>query len=346
MTKLHPLKELFLCRLRIFFREPATIFWVYGFPLLLALGLGIAFRDQPPERIRVDIRRDDPSAAEHVRRLLAAREGFVVALHGVEECATRLRLGKSDITILPGDPFEYIFDPTRPSSLLARTRVDAALQKANGRIDPVRTRDRPVTERGSRYIDFLIPGLLGMNLMGGGLWGVGFVTVDMRVRKLLKRLVATPMRRGHFLAALMGSRLIFMLPELVLLMLFGVLFFDVVIVGSYLGVLLVSTLGAVSFAGLGLLVASRAQKIETISGLVNLVMLPMWLLSGIFFSSERFPDVAQPFIQALPLTMLNDALRAVILEGASLSSQLSELAGLVTWGVGSFIIALKWFRWS
>lgn len=349
MTRYRPLEHLLICRLREFFREPEAIFWVYGFPVLLAVGLGIAFRDKPPDQVRVDVVQEAQAGAPHaerVRQALAARPGFLVEAHPAPECAARLRMARADLTVVPGEHYEYVYDSMRPESVLARARVDEALQKAAGRADAVETADRLVTEPGSRYIDFLIPGLLGMNLMGGGLWGIGFVTVDMRVRKLLKRLVATPMRKTHFLAAMIGSRILFGLPEITLLLASGWLLFNVAVRGSLLSVLLVSMLGAVSFSGLGLLVACRAQKIETVSGLMNLVMLPMWLLSGIFFSSERFPAAAQPFIQALPLTMLNDALRSVILEGAGLASQGMRLAGLAAWGGVSFALALRWFRWN
>lgn len=362
----HPLAALTVTRLREFFREPEAIFWVYGFPVLLAIGLGIAFRDKPPDLTRVDVRIDGaavgaPGASakgDDLMRMLSGIKGLRAApCHG-QECSDRLRLGRTDIVVVSGVVagqgatdearmiVEYVFDPTRPESVLARTRVDEALQRAAGRADPLATRDQPVTQPGSRYIDFLIPGLLGMNLMGGGLWGIGFVIVDMRVRKLLKRLVATPMRRTDFLVSMMTSRIVFMLPEVALLLLAGALLFNVSVRGSLVAVVAVCLLGAVSFAGLGLLVASRAQKIETVSGLMNVVMLPMWLLSGIFFSSDRFPDALQPVIRALPLTMLIDALRAVILEGATLSSQAVRLAGLFLWGGVSFALALRWFRWS
>jgi ABC-2 type transport system permease protein len=347
MTSYHPLSTLLICRLREFFREPEALFWVYGFPVVLAVGLGIAFRDKPPDRIRVDLELSgSPAGVDAALKALSAEAGFMAQVCDQARCAARLRMGRSDITVVPGQPRVYRYDPTRPESLLARARVDDALQRAEGRADIVPTADRLVTQPGSRYIDFLIPGLLGMNLMGGGLWGIGFVTVDMRVRKLLKRLVATPMKRTHFMMALIGSRLIFMLPEVALLLLAGVLFFQVAIAGSLAAVLTVCVLGAISFAGLGLLVASRARKIETVSGLMNFVMLPMWLLSGIFFSSERFPQTVQPLIQVLPLTLLNDALRAVILEGASLASQSARMAGLGLWGAVSFVLALRWFRWS
>jgi ABC-type multidrug transport system permease subunit len=203
-----------------------------------------------------------------------------------------------------------------------------------------------MTEPGSRYVDYLVPGLLGMNLMGGGLWGVGFVIVEMRLRKLLKRYLATPMRRSDFLIGIMCSRLIFMVPEVLVLLLFARLSFGVVIYGSLFSVLVLVLAGAFCFAGIGLLIASRAKTIETVSGLMNLVMLPMWLLSGIFFSPDRFPDALQPLIKALPLTPLIEALRAVMLEGASLDTQLWRIAICIGWGALSFVLALKWFRWN
>ena len=229
---------------------------------------------------------------------------------------------------------------------MARAALDDALQRAGGRTDVLEVVDRHVTEPGARYIDFLVPGLLGMNLMGGGLWGVGFVITDMRVKKLLRRLIATPMRRSHFLLSLIGGRMVFTIPEVVMLLGAGWLLFSMNIEGNWLSIIIVSLVGALSFAGVGLLVACRARRLETISGLVNLVMLPMWLFSGIFFSYDRFPDAFQPFIQLLPLTHLNDALRAVVLEGAALVDQGYHLLALTLWGVVSFVIALKWFRWT
>ena len=237
------------------------------------------------------------------------------------------------------------FSTPRPESVLARNTADDALERAAGRKDLAAVTDQPMNEPGSRYIDFLVPGLLGMGLMGGGLWGVGFVTVDMRIRKLLKRFLATPMKKSDFLAGIMISRLMFMIPEVLVLLIFAWLVFGVVIHGSLLLVIGLILLGAVMFAGIGLLVASRARTLETVSGLMNLVMLPMWVLSGIFFSSERFPAVAQPFIKALPLTPLIDGLRAVMLEGASLAAIGPQVAILAAWAIVTFILALRWFRW-
>lgn len=342
-----PLGQLILARLREFYREPEAVFWVYGFPILLVVGLGIAFRNQPVEQVTVDV--EAGPTAEAIVKALSAEDKFKARLVTLEEARLHLRTGRTDLVVRgktsEAPTYEYAYDPTRPPSVLAHNAVDDALQRAAGRKDPVPVTVQAFEEPGGRYIDFLVPGLLGMSLMGGGLWGVGFVTVDMRIRKLLKRFLATPMRKSDFLAGVMVSRLMFMVPEVLVLLIFAWLVFGVVIYGSLLAVVLLILLGAVTFSGLGLLVASRAKTVEAVSGLMNLVMLPMWLLSGIFFSSERFPAAAQPFIKLLPLTALNDALRAVMQEGATLASQWQEIGLLTAWAVVTFALALKLFRW-
>ncbi len=344
MKRYHPLNQLLAARVREFVREPAAVFWVYGFPLLLAVGLGVAFRNRPVDLVYVDVQ-ESPAAAQITGSLKQSAD-LVVETHTASECHDRLRLGKTSLVVIPGNPCTFVFDPSRPESVLARTKVDDVLQRAAGRRDPLPTTEKRMTEPGARYIDFLVPGLLGMNLLGSGMWGVGFVIVDLRVRKLLKRFVATPMRRSDFLWSLIGGRLAFMIPEVVIILGAGALLFKVAVRGNPISILFLSFLGAVSFAGLGLLVACRAQRIETVSGLMNLIMLPMWMLSGIFFSPDRFPPMFQPLIQALPLTQLNYALRAVILEGASLASQGWRLLILAAWGGISFFCALRWFRWN
>ena len=346
MNRWHAFTQLFLTRLREFYREPEAVFWVYGFPVLLALGLSFAFASREPEPAVVDVQGTPADSAAAAVRQFLADEGMVVEIHDEATARRRLRDGKTALVLVPeGDKFVCLHDPRRPESLTARYQVEALLlrgpQSAARRFEPV-----SVEDVGNRYIDFLLPGLLGMNLMGGGLWGVGFVMVDMRVRKLLKRLLATPMRRGDFLLAVLSSRLTFMLPEMLFLLLIGFFGFGVPLRGSVLTLVVVILTGAAAFSGLGLLIACRADKTETISGLMNLVMLPMWMLSGIFFSSKRFPDVVQPFIQALPLTQLNDALREVMLEGASLGQVGWRLAILAAWAVIPFALGLRWFRWQ
>ncbi len=344
MTEFHPFRELIKARIREFLREPETIFWVYAFPVLLVIGLGIAFSNRPAEKVFVDIQVND--AAEEAAGNLSENPVFVVTIRPKQQCMERLRLGKSTLVVIPGDKMEYVYDPTRPESVLARQQVDDALQRAAGRRDPIYTADRFVTEPGARYIDFLIPGLIGMNLLAGSMWGVGYVIVDMRVRKLLKRFAATPMKRSHFLLSALGGRMVFMIPELAVIMGAGVILFGFPIRGDIFSILFVSLLGAVSFSGLGLLAASRAKKLETASGIMNVIMMPMWLLSGVFFSPERFPDALQIVINSLPLTQFNYALRAVILEDASLGSQLWRLVFIASWGAISYICTLRWFRWN
>jgi ABC-2 type transport system permease protein len=332
-------------------REPEVVFWVFAFPLLLALGLGIAFRNKPADAVSVAVVTGTASGGEDPVALLARaprHELFKIHALSAEAAETGFRLGKFDVVIEPGagGGFQYRFDPARPESVLARSEVNEALQAAAGRKDVVPTTAVSSSEPGSRYIDFLIPGLLGMNLMNSGMWGIGFALVDMRQRKLLKRFVGTPMRRGDFLLALASSRLILMIIEVGLLLVFGVLFFHMRVLGSVGAIALIAAIGSLTFGGVGLLTASRAQKIESVSGLINLVMMPMWIFSGVFFSYERFPAVIQPLIKALPLTALNDALRASILEGTPLVQQWPRLLVMILWGGISFVLALKWFRWT
>jgi ABC-2 type transport system permease protein len=346
----HPLLELILSRVREFFREPEAIFWVYVFPVLLAVALGIAFRT--PSKLEVRVAVEEAAAPGPLDGALPPAEAaarlredprFRVELEPAEAAAAALKRGRIDLVLRVDRGYRYVGDFSRPEAALARELTDAVLR---GRRDAIPSADEPVTAPGSRYIDFLIPGLIGMNIMGGGFWGVGFVIVEMRVRKLLKRFVATPMSRSDFLLSVIGSRMLFLVPEIGLLLLVGALGFGVPIAGSAAALAAIVLVSAFSFSGMGLLTASRARKIETISGILNLVMLPMWILSGIFFSAERFPEFLQPAIHALPLTASIDALRAVMLEGQSLASQWAELLNLGLWGGVSYALSLRWFRWS
>jgi ABC-2 type transport system permease protein len=346
--KQSPVLQLTLARLREFFREPEAVFWVYGFPIVMAILLGVAFRERPVEKITIDVQQGPFASA--AQAALSKIERFKVGTFDEPTSRMRLRTNKTDLVIVSaegaGPAFDYLYDPNRSESVLARKEADDALQRARGREDPFKPQDREFKEPGGRYIDFLIPGLLGMSIMGGGLWGVGFVTVDMRIRKLLKRFLATPMKKTHFLCGVMLSRMCFLIPEVVILILFATLAFGVKVYGNLLATAFLILLGAATFSGLGLLVASRAKTVEAVSGLMNLVMLPMWMLSGIFFSSSRYPDAAQPFIHVLPLTALIDALRAVMIDGASIFSQINQILLLAVWAAVTFITALKIFRWQ
>jgi ABC-type multidrug transport system permease subunit len=337
-----PLWHLTLSRLLEFFREPEAIFWVYGFPLIMTFLLGVAFQNKAAEKISVDVLQGSTPIVE----ALAAAGHFDATISDELAAARRLRTGKTPLVASWKDGRAVLtFDPDNPEGRSVRQAVDDALQRRAGRKDPTTVVTQHRQEPGGRYVDFLVPGLLGMGVMGGGLWGVGFVIVDMRIRKVLKRFLATPMRRSDFLLALMFSRLLFLIPEVLILILFAMWGFGFRIFGSLWLVTFVILLGSFAFSGIGLLVASRAKTIEAVSGLMNLVMLPMWLLSGIFFSADRFPKEMQAFIKPLPLTALLDALRAVMLEGAGLWEIAAPVAMLAAWAVVSFAVALKIFRW-
>jgi len=339
-----PLSELTLARIRELTREPEAVFWVFVFPILLTAILGLAFRSRPPDALPVAI-----VAGPHAdARLAALSAGSDLEARVLSEEEARLALtrGRVVLVVSAGDTPSYAYDPTQPESRTARLAVDAALQRAAGRTDAFTAGRGEVTEPGARYVDFLVPGLLGMNLMGTGMWGIGFSLVVARNGNLLKRLVAAPVRRSHLLGAQLTSRLIFLIPEAGALLLFAYFALGVPLHGSVLLLIGISLLGALAFSGLGLLTAARPRTIEGVSGIMNLVMVPMWIFSGIFFSTERFPAGMQPFVQALPLTALNDALRGVMLEGTGLVPLLPELALLAAWGTVSFVLALKFFRWQ
>jgi ABC-2 type transport system permease protein len=341
MASLRELLELTRVRVLLFLREPEALFWVFAFPLVMAAVLGFAFRSSGPPSSRVAV---VPSGG--AQALLARLEtvGLEVELAVDAASAARdLRKGRVDVLVEEGEPPRLRFDPARQEALIARLRVEAALR---GEPAQAVAQLQPEQDIGSRYVDFLFPGLLGMNLMGTGLWSIGFAIAEMRQRKLLRRLLVTPMRRSSFLASMLLARLVFLLAELAILTSFGAWVLDVPMRGSLAAFVFTSLLGAVAFAGLGLLAASRVRTIQGASGMLNLVMLPMWLGSGVFFSYERFPEVLHPILRLIPLTALNDALRALMLDGDALASQAAPLAVLAVWGAVSFVLAVRLFRWE
>lgn len=337
----HALVQLTLVRFLEFMREPEALFWVFVFPILLAAGLGIAFRNRPPDVLRV------AAVTPEITQSLRQETQLEVQQLDQEAAQEALRTGKVALLAEPGSSgaVEYHYDDTNPEGRTARLLADRAIQKAAGRVDPVMTTDQIMRETGSRYIDFLIPGLLGMNLMGSAIWGMGFAIVDARRKKLLKRLVASPMPRPYYLLSFLLSRILMLVVEVGVLVGFGVLLFHVPVRGSLVGLGIVCLLASLSFSALGLLIASRARTIEAASGLMNVVMMPMWIASGVFFSSQKFPDVMQPFIKALPLTAVIDALRANMLQGSNVAQMAPQVGIIAFWLVVCFAFALKLFRW-
>ena len=414
MTDMRSLVQLTLLRVRVMLREPEMVFWVFAFPILLAVGIGLAFADPAPERLEVAVvegpdaprhaqaleGRDDlrvriltePEAVDALRRgevaaVVRSRGGGVArvdtASSSMDSASSSMGTASSsrnasssmDASSSPmggGTPgeegvggggvdagwgagaasgstarsVEIQVDLARAEGRMARVLVDQALQEGAGALRPVTVAVREVEQRGQRYIDWLIPGIIGFNLMSTGLWGVGFYITQSRQNRQLKRLVATPMPRGHFLLAQILARFFFLVVEVPVLLLLAWWLFDVRLEGSVLALTTVVFLGAACFSGLGLLVSARVRTSEAVSGLINVLVMPMVVLSGVFFSPSRFPDAAQPLIALLPLTALNDALRHVYNDGLPLHQAGTELAIVIGWTVVSFAVALRIFRWQ
>jgi ABC-type multidrug transport system permease subunit len=335
-----------------FWREPEAVFWVLFFPILLASGLGVAFRNRAPEVIKIAIVADlanvaNDSEARNIASALASNPGLSAVVQDAQAAERSLATGKVALVITSVAPREvlYRFDDTNPDGRAARSLVDDSLQRAAGRVDPVHATQQLETGVGSRYIDFLLPGLLATNIMGNGIWGVCFPIIDARRKKLLKRMVASPMSRTEYLASFLLSRLLFLIFDISILVGFGHLVFGVPVRGSLAAIVFICVLSALAFSSMGLLMSTRLSTMEAASGVANAAMLPMWILSGVFFSARRFPDVVQPIIRALPLTASVDALRSVMLEDASLLAVRSELAILGLWLAVCFVLAVRLFRW-
>ena len=339
----HPLIELTLARLREFVREPEALFWSFFFPIVMSVAMAMAFPSRGSQPARVGL--PPGAASEALRKTLSSNPGLVVRDVPAEEELRQLREGDVHVIVRPGDPPTYRFDPDREESRVARLVVDDVLKRAAGRSEPWEAREDAVSIPGSRYVDWLIPGIVALGIMNNSMWSIGFMTVQMRLRKLLKRLAASPMQKWEFLLAQVLARLLFLGPEVAVPLLFGALTFGMPIRGPFVVVALVALIGALAFGSIGLLVGSRVRTLEAISGLMNLIMVPMWVLSGVFFSSSNFPEGVQPFIRVLPLTALVDALRGVVLEGATLGGIRVELATLAAWAIVPFSIGLRIFKW-
>lgn len=334
------LYQLTRIRFMLVWREPEAIFWIFIFPILLAVGLGIAFRDRPPDVLPVG------TTTAQLTQALAAESGLRAVQ--MDEPTGKHALDTGAIVLLAQEQqggVVYRYDDSNPDARNARLLVDRAVQAAGGQRKAVATRNNLVHETGSRYIDFVVPGLLGMNLMGSAIWGLGFAIVEARQKKLLKRMVASPMPRWQYLAAFLLSRLAMLVIEVVVFLGFAGIVFGVPFRGSLLQLAFLCILTSMAFSALGLLVSSRAKTMEAASGLMNLVMLPMWILSGVFFSASRFPAAIQPFVRALPLTAANDAFRANMLQGVGISHLMLQVGILLAWLVAPFAVSLRIFRW-
>jgi ABC-2 type transport system permease protein len=335
-----PLPQLTLVRIREFLREPEAVFWAVFFPIVLTVGLGLAFRDRPDPVLKI-------AATPGIAATLRSEKGLDVRELTEDQARVALRNGDVALAATAGDSGSvvYYYDDTNAEGRTARTLADRAIQRAAGRADPVVAVDRVTREPGSRYVDFLVPGLIGIGIMSNAVWGLGFSIVDSRRRKLIKRMIATPMSRVQYLTSYLVWRMILLPVEVIIPLAFGGLAFGVPIRGSWIAIAVVALIGSLCFSAIGILIGSRARTIEAVSGIMNLAIMPQWIVSGVFFSAQRFPDFAQPVIRALPLTALIDALRAIQLRGAGLADVGVELGILFGWFSVAFVAGLKMFRW-
>jgi ABC-type multidrug transport system permease subunit len=333
--------QLTVVRFHLFFREPEAVFWIFAFPILLSVGLSIAFRNRPADVLRV------AGTTAQITQALNADRGLSAITLDETEGSNALATGKILLlAVQQRGSIKFGYDDTNPDARTARLIADRALQRSAGQRESVEIRNEVLHEAGSRYIDFVIPGLLGMNLMSSAIWALGFSIVEARQKKLLKRLVASPMPRWQYLASFLLSRLLLVVIEVGAFVGFSHFAFGVPLRGSLWQLGLLCVLASLTFSAVGLLLASRAKTMQAASGLMNLTMLPMWILSGVFFSANRFPNVVQPFIRALPLTAAIDALRGNMLQGTPLTHLLVPVGILLVWLLITFLLSLRIFRWS
>jgi ABC-2 type transport system permease protein len=340
----HPIWRLFVFRMKSLAREPGSLFWIFAFPVLTSLALGLSFDNRSLSEVSIAVA--DGPGAEGLTRDLDDAEGVRAARVPLERAREMLRVGQVALVVTSGERPEMYIDPTLPEARTARLLARDVLERRAGRTDRVDVAITSVREPGGRYIDFLIPGLLGMGLMTSSVITLGVALVQMRAGRLLKQMVSSPMRRSHFFIAMMLAHTVLALVEVVFFLAFSRALFGVRLFGSALELAAFGLVGSACFSALTLLVVSRVEAQEAANGLMNLVVLPMTALSGVFFTTSRFPAWMQWLAHGLPLSALNDGLRAIMLEGRSIGSLGSELTVLGVWGLVSFFLSLRLFRWS
>lgn len=333
-----------LTTFREFWRSKDAVFWTYGFPILMALVLGFAFQPKPLPPVPIAV----VAAGADADQLAALARQPRLSLRSLDAAAADAALARGVVDVVlrfeQGQPLLRAH-PMRSEAELATLLVERTLRDAaQGQGPPIaqEIEQRP----GARYIDFLIPGLIGLNLLGAGMWGVGFNLVLLRTQHLLRRLSVAPMRKREFLLGYLLGRFVLVVPEAAAIVLFGVLLWDVPLRGSLLSLAALVVVGGFAFASLGFLLAARAKTIEGIGGLMNLFQLPMWLLGGVYFDVDRLDGIVRRVAEVMPLTHLNRALRDVMLAPNGIVEVAAPLLGLGAFAAVCFLIGLKLFRWQ
>lgn len=347
-------------RWREFLREPSAAFWVVFMPLLWMIVLGIAFSNPKPSTYGIGVVTQKSIETETLAvrkvhlalvanpqlRIFTGSPQFLDTLQTRGEISLKLAINENRGIAEEGiSDVKYFFDPNNPEALASRQIVNDSIQRQAGRLDPLAVEDVPITANGQRYIDFLIPGLLGLSIMSSSLFGTGLTIVSNRKENLLKRYLATPMPKIDYLFSHVVGRLIILSVEFLTITLSGLLIFGFHVFGSILSYVFFCILGAASFTGISLFCACRSRNIAFMAGLVNLISIPSILLSGVFFSVSRYPDVMQSFLKFLPLNALIGALRGIALEAQPISALGFEAAVLVVYCAVSLGLARWLFKW-
>ena len=366
---------LFVMHAKTLMREPAVLFWGIVFPILMALGLGLAFTQKldTVQRIAVInhskiIKSDTLNIFEtflqnkttKIRDSLNNREKYKLTIKNKKLGNSTYifqRTNRSDAIVLlkrgeinliveeKQDSIEYNFDPVNSDAKLTYLNLSRIINNRNQSESNINENVEPLTLKGTRYIDFLIPGLIAMGIMMSSVWGLGYGIIETRSKKLLRRMIATPMKKSYFLISLISVRAVMNFIEAGLLFTFSFFVFGTTIQGNVLALILIFIAGNIGFAGISILTASRTANPEVGNGLINAILTPMVVLSGIFFSYHNFPAWAIGFIKILPLTLLADGIRGIIIEGAGLAEIAIPFFALLITGIITFFIGLKFFKW-
>ena len=358
-----------MVQFREYFREPGALFWSFAFPILMSYGLGIAFSGKNTVVRNIAIDETIVSASGKLNTFIHTRgkeiapsidhhKRYEVNIHNEklgtttykftyttwDDAVVHMKRGNVSLIMTEAhDSIHFHFDPKNPEAQLIYTNMNMILTDRTflSQSDDIKI----LSGEGTRYIDFLIPGLLAMGIMSSCLWGISYDMIDKRAKKLLRRMVATPMRKSNYMIAQLISRLVLAFAESVLLITFAYFTFHTSIQGSIPALILVFLSGNFVFIGIGILIASRTSNTQIGNGLISAITMPMMVLSGIFFSYYNFPDAVIPIIQKLPLTMFADGLRSIFIEGAGIMNVLPNIIILSLTGLITFTVGLKIFKW-
>jgi len=376
LLRFNQLWQLIVALFREIIREPGVLFWGILFPILMSAGLGLAFTKKADVTRKVAVINNSEIAsagtgAEVVsgflqncceRNLSEDKEAwqwkyvikdeklgnsiFLFYSMPWKEAMQLLKRGTINVILLDRDgSVEYHFDPMNPDAQLTYLKLSNLFGKSDIIPEKNNSEIKPLTVSGTRYIDFLVPGLITMGVMMSCMWGISYGIIEKRSKKLLRRLVATPMKKSHFLIALITVRIAMNFIESAVLFFFSLIAFKITIQGDISTLIIMFLAGNIAFAGIAVFVSSNTSNTEVGNGLINFVVFPMMVLSGIFFSYQNFPEWSLPVIKNLPLTMLTDGIRSIFNEGAGYHEVALPIIILLTIGALFFSAGLKIFKW-